>query len=513
MDQEHMQRSDFAFDLPKELIAQHPLDRRDSSRLLCLDRETGEVRHRHFSDLPELLRPGDVLVMNDSRVMPSRLLGRKEGTGGAVELLLLNQKENGLWETLVKPGKRAKPGTRVVFGEGLLTGEITDTVNGGNRLVRFFFEGDSFFQVLDQIGRMPLPPYITEELEDGERYQTVYSRELGSAAAPTAGLHFTPELLETLGKKGIETGFVTLHVGLGTFRPVKADDITDHQMHSELYTIPEETARMVTRAKQEGRRVIAVGTTSCRTLESAWKNGCLLRGYQHLHLSKLPIPGAGRADHQLPPAGKHPDHAGKRFRRVRAHHERLPGGSPGAVPVLFLWGFLPYPVALLKIPSDLLLVTPVLLSELLPAPPFLRQDDPVGRGLEHGQQAKKHQGLCQQDTPQKQDEICQVHGVAGKAVQALPVHAIGGRGCKMDDRCRQQEKPGQVHGQPGKKQRRRLGSDPGNKDTENDARCRQLIDPVSQFFPAIQGREVSRPGDGVLAPGGKEREAYQKKGD
>jgi S-adenosylmethionine:tRNA ribosyltransferase-isomerase len=275
MDQEHMQRSDFAFDLPKELIAQHPLDRRDSSRLLCLDRETGEVRHRHFSDLPELLRPGDVLVMNDSRVMPSRLLGRKEGTGGAVELLLLNQKENGLWETLVKPGKRAKPGTRVVFGEGLLTGEITDTVNGGNRLVRFFFEGDSFFQVLDQIGRMPLPPYITEELEDGERYQTVYSRELGSAAAPTAGLHFTPELLETLGKKGIETGFVTLHVGLGTFRPVKVDNITDHQMHSELYTIPEETARMVTRAKQEGRRVIAVGTTSCRTLESAWKNGCL----------------------------------------------------------------------------------------------------------------------------------------------------------------------------------------------------------------------------------------------
>ncbi|MCI8652310.1 MAG: tRNA preQ1(34) S-adenosylmethionine ribosyltransferase-isomerase QueA [Angelakisella sp.] len=270
-----MQRSDFAFDLPKELIAQHPLDRRDSSRLLCLDRETGEVRHRHFSDLPELLRPGDVLVMNDSRVMPSRLLGRKEGTGGAVELLLLNQKENGLWETLVKPGKRAKPGTRVVFGEGLLTGEITDTVNGGNRLVRFFFEGDSFFQVLDQIGRMPLPPYITEELEDGERYQTVYSRELGSAAAPTAGLHFTPELLETLGKKGIETGFVTLHVGLGTFRPVKVDNITDHQMHSELYTIPEETARMVTRAKQEGRRVIAVGTTSCRTLESAWKNGCL----------------------------------------------------------------------------------------------------------------------------------------------------------------------------------------------------------------------------------------------
>ena len=275
MDQEHMRRSDFAFDLPKELIAQHPLERRDSSRLLCLDRETGEICHRHFSDLPELLRPGDVLVMNDSRVMPSRLLGHKEGTGGAVELLLLNQKENGLWETLVKPGKRAKPGTRVVFGEGLLRGEIVDNVNEGNRLVRFFFEGDSIFPVLEQIGQMPLPPYITEKLKDGERYQTVYSREVGSAAAPTAGLHFTPELLETLRGKGIETGFVTLHVGLGTFRPVKVDDITEHHMHSEFYTIPEETARMVTKAKEEGRRVIAVGTTSCRTLESAWQDGGL----------------------------------------------------------------------------------------------------------------------------------------------------------------------------------------------------------------------------------------------
>ena len=275
MQEKHMHRSDFAFDLPKELIAQHPLDSRDHSRLLCLDRKTGEIRHRHFSDLPDLLRPGDVLVMNDSRVMPSRLLGRKEGTGGAVELLLLSQKENGLWETLVKPGKRAKPGTRVVFGEGLLLGEIVDTVNEGNRLVRFTFQGDNIFQVLDQVGRMPLPPYITEELEDGERYQTVYSRELGSAAAPTAGLHFTPELLSTLREKGVETGFVTLHVGLGTFRPVKVDDITNHHMHSEFYTIPEETARMVTRAKQEGRRVIAVGTTSCRTLESAWKDGAL----------------------------------------------------------------------------------------------------------------------------------------------------------------------------------------------------------------------------------------------
>ena len=275
MQQEHLRRSDFAFDLPKELIAQHPLERRDSSRLFCLDRGSGEIRHRHFSDLPDILRPGDVLVMNDSRVMPSRLLGRKEGTGGAVELLLLGQKENGLWETLVKPGRRAKPGTRVVFGEGLLTGEIVEVVNEGNRLVRFTFEGENIFRVLDRIGQMPLPPYITEKLEDRERYQTVYSRELGSAAAPTAGLHFTPELLETLRGKGVETGFVTLHVGLGTFRPVKAENITDHHMHSEFYTVPEETARMVTAAKKEGRRVIAVGTTSCRTLESAWKDGAL----------------------------------------------------------------------------------------------------------------------------------------------------------------------------------------------------------------------------------------------
>lgn len=273
-----MLRSDYAFHLPGELIAQHPLDRRDDSRLLCLGRGDGAICHRRFRELPQLLRSGDVLVMNDSRVLPSRLLGHREGTGGAAELLLLEQKGKDLWETLARPGKKLRPGSRVVFGEGLLTGEIVDTLEGGNRLVRFRYEGDSFFAVLDRIGQMPLPPYITERLEDGERYQTVYSRQPGSAAAPTAGLHFTPELLEALRDKGVQTGFVTLHVGLGTFRPVKAENITDHHMHLEHYTVPEETARLVNAAKTEGRRVIAVGTTSCRTLESAWKEGALTPG-------------------------------------------------------------------------------------------------------------------------------------------------------------------------------------------------------------------------------------------
>ena len=273
-----MLRSDYAFHLPGELIAQHPLDRRDDSRLLCLGRGDGAICHRRFRELPQLLRSGDVLVMNDSRVLPSRLLGHREGTGGGAELLLLEQKGKDLWETLARPGKKLRPGSRVVFGEGLLTGEIVDTLEGGNRLVRFRYEGDSFFAVLDRIGQMPLPPYITERLEDGERYQTVYSRQPGSAAAPTAGLHFTPELLEALRNKGIQTGFVTLHVGLGTFRPVKAENITDHHMHLEHYTVPEETARLVNAAKAEGRRVIAVGTTSCRTLESAWKEGALTPG-------------------------------------------------------------------------------------------------------------------------------------------------------------------------------------------------------------------------------------------
>lgn len=266
-----MLRSDYAFDLPPDLIAQHPLEQRDGSRLMCLDRRDGSIRHRYFRDLLELLRPGDLLVMNDSRVMPSRLLGQREGTGGAMELLLLEQKEKDLWETLVRPGRKAKPGARFVFGDGLLIAQVVETVSDGNRLVRFEYEGNNIFDILDRIGQMPLPPYITEKLEDKERYQTVYSRELGSAAAPTAGLHFTPELLTALEERGVQTAFVTLHVGLGTFRPVKVDNITDHHMHLEHYTIPRATAELVNTAKKEGRRVIAVGTTSCRTLESAWQ--------------------------------------------------------------------------------------------------------------------------------------------------------------------------------------------------------------------------------------------------
>ncbi|MEA5012090.1 MAG: tRNA preQ1(34) S-adenosylmethionine ribosyltransferase-isomerase QueA [Angelakisella sp.] len=267
-----MKKSDFYFDLPQELIAQDPLPQRDHSRLMCLNKRDGSIEHKHFYDITQELQVGDVLILNNSRVLPSRLLGQKEGTGGAVELLLLEQKELNLWETLTKPGRKAKPGARFVFGDGLLTGEIVECLPDGNRLVRFSYEGD-FFSVLDKVGQMPLPHYITHELKDKERYQTVFSKEMGSAAAPTAGLHFTPDLLQTLANKGVEVGYVTLHVGLGTFRPVKVDNITEHHMHSEHYFVPEETAQMVTKAKKEGRRVIGVGTTSCRTLESAFKNG------------------------------------------------------------------------------------------------------------------------------------------------------------------------------------------------------------------------------------------------
>ena len=262
-----MKKSDFWYDLPQELIAQTPIYPRDSSRMLCLDRQTGECTHKHFYDLLEILLPGDLLVLNDSRVLPARLYGQKEETGGAMEFLLLEQKQKDVWEILVRPGKKAKPGARFIFGEGLLKAEILETLDGGNRLARFFYEGD-FYQILEQIGQMPLPHYITKELEDKERYQTVYSKEIGSAAAPTAGLHFTEELLEKLRKKGIRTAFVTLHVGLGTFRPVKEEEITDHKMHSEHYELSEDTARMIRETKENGGRVISVGTTSCRTLES-----------------------------------------------------------------------------------------------------------------------------------------------------------------------------------------------------------------------------------------------------
>lgn len=263
-----MRTSDFWYDLPQERIAQTPIEPRDHSRLLCMDRKTGECVHRHFYEIQNLLRPGDLLVMNDSRVIPARLLGEKEGSGGAMEFLLLEQKGKDEWETLVRPGRKAKLGARFVFGGGLLKAEIAEVLPDGNRIARFEYQGD-FFHVLDLVGQMPLPHYITEELKDKERYQTVYARENGSAAAPTAGLHFTRDLLAVLEAKGIGTAYVTLHVGLGTFRPVKAEEITDHHMHTERYFIPEETARKISDTKAAGGRVIAVGTTSCRTLESA----------------------------------------------------------------------------------------------------------------------------------------------------------------------------------------------------------------------------------------------------
>lgn len=262
-----MKTSDFAYDLPPERIAQEPLPQRDHSRLLVMNRRTGAWRDRRFDDLLEELRPGDTLILNDSRVLPARLYGRRRGTGAVVELLLLTPRGTDIWEVLAGPGKRAKPGDVLDFGDGLLTAEVLEIVDGGNRLVRFLYEGH-FYHVLEQIGQMPLPHYITKELQDKERYQTVYSREPGSAAAPTAGLHFTPELLERVRESGVDIGFVTLHVGLGTFRPVKAEEIEEHQMHAEHYELPPETADLINRTRARGGRVIAVGTTSCRTLES-----------------------------------------------------------------------------------------------------------------------------------------------------------------------------------------------------------------------------------------------------
>lgn len=262
-----MKTHDFYYDLPKERIAQTPVEPRDHSRLLVMDRFTGEMEHRHFYDIVDYLHPGDLLVINDSRVLPARLYGYKEDTGAHMELLLLEQKENMVWECLAKPGKKAKPGVKLIFGDGLLTGEVVEVKEDGNRMVKFTCDGN-FYSVLDQIGQMPLPPYITEKLQDKERYQTVYSKELGSAAAPTAGLHFTPELMDKIRAMGVDFASVTLHVGLGTFRPVKAQEVTEHKMHSEHCLLPKETAEKILKTKANGGRVIAVGTTSCRTLES-----------------------------------------------------------------------------------------------------------------------------------------------------------------------------------------------------------------------------------------------------
>ncbi len=268
-----MKKSDFYFDLPEELIAQSPLQQRDRSRLLYLNKSSGAWEHHHFFELPDFLQPGDCLVLNDSRVLPARLIGSRS-SGGSVELVLLRDLGEDRWECLSRPGRKTKPGTELFFGNGELKATVEEVVEGGNRIVRFHYEG-IFLEVLERLGKMPLPPYITKELEDSERYQTVYSREIGSAAAPTAGLHFTTELLDSIAAKGIRICYVTLHVGLGTFRPVKEEEIEDHPMHSEFCMVPEETARIVNETKQNGGRVIAVGTTSSRTLESFTKDGLL----------------------------------------------------------------------------------------------------------------------------------------------------------------------------------------------------------------------------------------------
>jgi S-adenosylmethionine:tRNA ribosyltransferase-isomerase len=263
-----MKTSDFYFDLPQELIAQDPLTDRSSSRLLVLGKEDGSISHRHFTDILEYLHEGDCLVLNNTKVIPARLYGVREGTGAAIEILLLKRRENNIWETLVKPGKKAKPGTRIIFGDGILIGEVIDIVEEGNRLIQFTFEG-VFEEILDRLGEMPLPPYITHKLQDKNRYQTVYAKYEGSAAAPTAGLHFTPALLEQVRQMGVQIAEVTLHVGLGTFRPVKVEDVAQHHMHSEFYMIDEQAAATINETKARGGRVICVGTTSCRTIESA----------------------------------------------------------------------------------------------------------------------------------------------------------------------------------------------------------------------------------------------------
>ena len=273
-----MDVKDFDYDLPEDLIAQDPLEDRSSSRLMVLDKKTGEVSHHIFKEIIKYLRPGDCLVLNNTKVIPARLYGVKEGTMAKIEILLLKRKQNDVWETLVKPGKKAKPGTKIIFGDGILTGEVIDVVDDGNRLIQFSYDG-IFEEILDKLGQMPLPPYITHQLKDKNRYQTVYAKYDGSAAAPTAGLHFTKELLNEVKEKGVDIAEVTLHVGLGTFRPVKVDDVEQHHMHSEFYMVEEDQAKLINDTKKNGGRVISVGTTSCRTLESATdENGILQAG-------------------------------------------------------------------------------------------------------------------------------------------------------------------------------------------------------------------------------------------
>ncbi len=285
---QNLKKSDFYFDLPEELIAQDPLEDRSSSRLLVLDKETGETSHHIFKEVINYLNPGDCLVLNNTKVIPARLIGHKEDTGAAIEVLLLKRKENDIWETLVKPGKKCKPGTKIVFGEGLWHATVLEAVEDGNRLIRFSYEG-IFEEILDRLGEMPLPPYITHKLQDKNRYQTVYAKYEGSAAAPTAGLHFTKELLRQIEEKGIDIAYVTLHVGLGTFRPVKVDNILEHHMHSEFYQVTKEAADKINKAKKEGHRVICVGTTSCRTVESAAdENGMVKEGCDNTEIFIYP---------------------------------------------------------------------------------------------------------------------------------------------------------------------------------------------------------------------------------
>ena len=267
-----MKKSDFYYDLPQELIAQEPLKDRSSSRLMILDKNNGNTEHKHFYDIIDELNEGDALILNDTKVLPARLYGQKEGTGGAIEFLLLHKHTLDTWEVILKPGRKAKPGAKFIFGNGELKAEVLEIVNDGNRLVKFTYEG-VFEEVLDKLGEMPLPHYITKKLEDKDRYQTVYAKNLGSAATPTAGLHFTPELLEKIKNKGVNIGYVTLHVGLGTFRPVKADDILDHKMHSEFYVLPQAVADLVNETKANGKRIISVGTTATRVLETVGMNG------------------------------------------------------------------------------------------------------------------------------------------------------------------------------------------------------------------------------------------------
>lgn len=281
-------KSDFYFDLPEELIAQDPLEDRSSSRLLVLDKKTGEIEHHVFTDILSFLRPGDCLVLNNTKVIPARLMGVKKDTGATIEVLLLKRKENDVWETLVRPGKKCKPGTVISFGDGILTGEVIDVVEEGNRLVKFSYEG-IFEEVLDKLGEMPLPPYITHKLQDKNRYQTVYAKYEGSAAAPTAGLHFTTKLLDEVKAMGVNIAFVTLHVGLGTFRPVKEDNVLNHHMHSEFYQVTPETAKLINDTKANGGRVICVGTTSCRTIESAAdENGKVIPGADNTEIFIYP---------------------------------------------------------------------------------------------------------------------------------------------------------------------------------------------------------------------------------